>query len=135
MEEMAALTETAYGELLSHTRPRVIKTEAENERVIAELEALDSLGRPLSGEEEALAELLTLLVQQFEATRYPLGRLDPVDALRELMRTRGLRQRDLIAIFGASSTVSDVLNGKRAISKSHARKLAESYQVPVSLFI
>ena len=39
---MATLTETVYGELLSQVRPRVIKTEAENERAIAELEALDT---------------------------------------------------------------------------------------------
>ena len=132
---MATLTETAYGELLSQTRPRVIKTEAENARATAELEALDTLGRPLTKAETSLAELLTLLVQQFEASRYPLGELDPVDALRELMEARGLRQKDLIPVFGASSTISDVLHGKRAISKAHARKLAETYHVPVSLFI
>ena len=135
MEKMATLTETAYAELLSRAQPRVIKTEAENARVIAQLEALDTSGHRLSREEKALAELLTVLVQQFEASRYPLGKLDPVDALRELMDARGLRQRDLIPVFGASSTVSDVVNGKRAISKTHARKLAETYLVPVSLFI
>ena len=132
---MATLTETAYGALLSQVRPRVIKTEAENERAIAELEALDTLGRPLTGEEETLAELLTMLIEQFEDVHYPLGNLEPVDALRELMEVRSLRQRDLIPIFGASSVVSDVLNGKRSISKAHARKLAEFFHVPVSLFI
>jgi len=132
---MATLTETAYGKLLSRTRPRVIKTEAENERVLAELEALDTLGRPLTREEEALAELLTVLVRQFEESRYPLGHADPLDALRDFMEVRQLRQRDLIPIFGASSVVSDVLNGKRSISKNHARKLAEFFHVPVSLFI
>ena len=132
---MATLTETAYGKLLSRTRPRVIKTEAENERALAELEALDTLRRPLTREEEALAELLTVLVRQFEESRYPLGHADPLDALRDLMEVRQLRQRDLIPIFGASSVVSDVLNGKRSISKNHARKLAEFFHVPVSLFI
>ena len=132
---MATLTETAYGELLSQARPRVIKTEAENARATAELEALDTLGRPLTAAEKSLAELLTVLVQQFEASRYPPGELDPVDALRELMEARGLRQKDLIPVFGASSTISDILNGKRAISKTHARRLAEAYHVPVSLFI
>jgi HTH-type transcriptional regulator / antitoxin HigA len=52
-----------------------------------------------------------------------------------LMEIRQLRQRDLIPVFGASSVVSDVLNGKRSISKSHARKLAALFEVPVSLFI
>jgi HTH-type transcriptional regulator/antitoxin HigA len=135
MEEMATLTETAYGVLLSQTRPRVIKTEAENERAIAELEALDTLGRPLTGEEETLAELLTMLIEQFEDVHYPLGHASPLDALRDFMEVRNLRQRDLIPIFGASSVVSDVLNGKRSISKAHARKLAEFFHVPVSLFI
>jgi hypothetical protein len=59
VEEMATLAETAYGALLSQVRPRVVKTEAENERAIAELEALDTLGRPLTREEAALADLLT----------------------------------------------------------------------------
>ena len=132
---MATLIETAYGELLSRTRPRVIKTEAENERALAELEALDNLGRPLTREEETLGELLTVLVRQFEESRYPLGHADPLDALRDFMEVRQLRQRYLIPIFGASSVVSDVLNGKRSISKNHARKLAKFFHVPVSSFI
>src|SRR5665811_1078999 len=116
MEEMATLTEAVYGKLLSKARPRVIKTEAENERALAELEALDTLGRPLTREEVALADLLTVLVQRFEQVRYPLGHASPVEALRDFMEARNLRQRDLIPIFGASSVVSDVINGKRSIS-------------------
>jgi HTH-type transcriptional regulator/antitoxin HigA len=135
MEEMATLTEPAYGRLLSRTRPRVITTAAENERMIAELETLDSLERPLTREEEALADLLTLLVRQFEESRYPLGHASPLDTLREFVEMRGLRQRDLIPVFGSSSVVSDVLNGKRGISKTHARKLAAFFHAPISLFI
>jgi len=132
---MATLTEAVYGKLLSKARPRVIKTEAENERALAELEALDTLGRPLTREEEALADLLTVLVQHFEEVRYPLGHASPKDALRDFMEARNLRQRDLIPVFGASSVVSDVINGKHSISKNHARKLAEFFHVPVSIFI
>ena len=125
----------AYGELLSRTQPRVIKTEEENQLALAQLEALDRLGRPLCREEEELAELLTVLIQHFEEAHYPLGKAAPLDALRELMEARGLRQRDLIPVFGASSVVSDVLNGKRSISKAHAKKLASFFHAPVSLFI
>jgi hypothetical protein len=46
-----------------------------------------------------------------------------------------LRQRDLIPVLGASSVISDILNGKRSISKTHARKLAEFFHVLVSLLI
>jgi HTH-type transcriptional regulator/antitoxin HigA len=132
---LATIDEAAYGKLLARALPRVIKTGAENERIIAELERLDTRGRPLTFEEENLADLMTLLIRQFEESRYPLGHAEPIEALRVLMEDRGIRQRDLIPVFGSSSVVSDVFNGKRSISKAHARKLAEHFHVPVSLFI
>jgi HTH-type transcriptional regulator/antitoxin HigA len=112
-----------------------IRTESENERVIAELERLDTRGRALTREEAKLGQLMTLLVRQFESERYPLGHAEPIEALCALMEARGLRQRDLIPVFGASSVVSDVLSGKRSISKTHARKLAERFNVAAGLFI
>lgn len=132
---LAALNESAYRKLLSHSLPRVIKTEAENEEMIAELERLDTVGRPLTLEEERLSELITLLVRQFEEARYPLGHAEPVEALRILMESRNLRQRDLVAVFGSSSVVSDVLGGKRSISKAHARRLADYFRVTPSIFL
>jgi len=69
-----------------------------------------------------------------EESKYPLGHAEPIEALRILMEDRGIRQRDLIPVFGSSSVASDVLNGKRSISKAHARKLAEYFHVPASLF-
>ena|ERR1041384_1829140 len=132
---LATINDAAYGKLLARTLPRVIKTAEENERIIAELEKLDTRSRSLTLEEKNLAELMTLLVRQFEESKYPLGHAEPVEALRILMEDRSLRQRDLIPVFGSSSVVSDVLNGKRSISKTHARKLAECFHVPASLFI
>lgn len=132
---LAMIDEAAYGKLLLRALPRVIKTAEENERIVAELEELDTRGRPLTPEEENLAELMTLLVRQFEETRYPLGHAEPLEALRILIEDRSMRQRDLIPVFGSSSVVSDVLNGKRSISKAHARKLAGFFHVPASLFI
>ena len=79
---VATINEAAYGKLLARTLPRVIETEADNERMIAELEKLDTRERPLTREEEKLAELMTVLIRQFEAKRYPLGHASPVEALR-----------------------------------------------------
>ena len=64
-----------------------------------------------------------------------MGHADPVEALRNHIERRHLWQRDLIPVFGASSVVSGVLSGKRSIGKSHARKLAELFRAPISLFI
>jgi HTH-type transcriptional regulator/antitoxin HigA len=77
---------------------------------------------------------LTLLIERFER-RYELGHAEPVAALRTLMEERGLRQRNLIPVFGSSSVASGVLNGKLEIGKQQARGLAELFQVPVSLLI
>ena len=131
----ATINETTYGKLLARALPRVIATKKENERMIAELEKLDTRGRPLTPEEDQLAQLMTVLIKQFEEAHYPLGHAEPVEALRVLMEDRALRQRDLIPIFGSSSVVSDVLSEKRSISKAHARKLAVFFHVPVSLFV
>jgi HTH-type transcriptional regulator/antitoxin HigA len=132
---VATLNKAVYGRLLARALPRVIETEEDNELMIAQLEKLDTRIRPLTPEEEKLAELMALLVQQFEESHYPLGHTRPIEALRVLMEDRGLRQRDLIPVFGSSSVVSDVLNEKRSISKAHARKLAEFFHVPAGLFI
>ena len=85
---LATINETVYGKLLARTLPRVIKTEKENERMVAELEKLDTRGKPLTPEEENLAELMTLLVRQFEESKYPLGHAEPLEALRALMEDR-----------------------------------------------
>jgi len=135
MAGVARINEVAYGKLLARMLPGVIETKQENERMVAELEKLDMRGRPLTAEEEKLAQLMTVLIQQFEEAHYPLGHAKPVEALSVLMEDRKLRQRDLIPVLGASSVISDILKGKRSISKTHARKLAEFFHVPVSLFI
>ena len=132
---VATLNETAYGKLLTRALPRVIHSEAENRRMIAALEKLDTAARDLTPEEEQLAELMTALIERFEASRYSLGHATPLEALQTLMEQRNLRQRDLIPIFGSSSVASEVLNGKRSISKAHARGLAEFFHVPATLFI
>jgi hypothetical protein len=74
MDEMAVIDDVRYGDLLAHALPQVIETDEENERLIAELERLDS--RNKSPEEEKLAELLTLLIGQFEQ-RYDLAAPSP----------------------------------------------------------
>jgi HTH-type transcriptional regulator/antitoxin HigA len=134
VEEMAVLDNAAYGELLAEALPRVIQSDRENERLIARMERIDSLPHPTPAQ-KALSGLIAVLVEEYER-RYDLGHAEPLEALKYLMEDRGVRQRDLVMPgFGSSSVASDVLNGKREISKQHAKRLAEYFSVPVSLFI
>jgi HTH-type transcriptional regulator / antitoxin HigA len=124
-----------YGRLLARKLPAVIRTEEENERLIAELEGLDTREEELTPEEREYAELLTVLIEAFEDAHYSLEGSTPSSRLRSLMGERGLRQRDLLEVFGSRGTASEVVSGKRAISKAQAKKLAELFHVPIDLFI
>jgi HTH-type transcriptional regulator / antitoxin HigA len=128
------LNEKAYRQLLGRTLPHVIRTDEECERLTNELERLDERGR-LSPEENELAELLTVLIDQYEERRYPIRKASPRQTLKHLMEARNLTQKDLWKLFGSKGITSEVFHGKRSISKAHARKLAEFFHVNVELFI
>ena len=81
------------------------------------------------------ADLLTVLVEAFEERNYALSGSTPATRLRSLMDEHGLRQRDLLETLGSRGIVSEVVNGKRAISKTQAKKLAEFFHVSAELFI
>ncbi|MBI3693461.1 MAG: helix-turn-helix domain-containing protein [Acidobacteria bacterium] len=132
---LTAINPARYGRLLAKTLPRVIQTDEEFDRMVALLEELDFAAERSTPEQEALTELLTKLIEDYDDRRHPLPRLAPHKLLRHLMELRNLRQRDLIRLLGASSVVSDVVNGKRSISKAQAKKLAAFFRVPVELFI
>lgn len=124
-----------YGRLLARKLPAVIRTEGENERLTAELEELDRRHNDLSPEEREYSELLTVLIEAFEDTHYALEGSTPDSRLRSLMEEHGLRQRDLLGVFGSRGIASEVVSGKRAVSKTQARKLAEIFHVHADLFL
>lgn len=123
----------AYAKLLVDMLPHVIHTEEENERYTAALEVLLTK-RDRTPEDSRMVELLTLLVENFEEQNYSLPPATPRDVVRHLMESNGLRQVDLIDVFGAESTVSEVLNGKRDLAKSHIEKLSQRFNVSPELF-
>ena len=128
------LNEETYGQLLGRTLPHVIRTEEERERLTNELMRLDERG-DLSLEEKELAELLTVLIDEYEERRYPIRKANPQQTLQHLMEARKLAQKDLWKVFGSKGITSEVFHGKRSISKAQARKLAEFFRVNVELFI
>ena len=126
---------TRYRKLLSQVMPVAIETEEENERMLAVVEKLMDKGEDISAEEEALLRLLVTLIQDFEEKYYQPRDATPLEVLRHLMEARGLKPRDMWELFGSKGIASEVLNGKRSISKAQARKLAEFFRVSTELFI
>ena len=128
------LNEKTYRQLLGQTLPHVIHTDEECERLTRELQRLDERERP-SPEENELAELLTVLIDEFEERRYPIQKSSPRQTLLHLMEARKLSQKDLWKVFGSKGITSEVVHGKRSISKAQAKKLAGFFHVGVELFI
>ena len=125
-----------YRRLLANAAPTVIQTEAENERMLAAVEGLLSKGEDaLTPEEDALLELLTDLIHDFEQKVYPIRKSAPHEVLAFLLEQRNLKPRDLWPVLDSKSRVSEILSGKRTISKEQAKKLAAFFHVNVALFI
>ncbi len=122
-----------YGALLSETRPEVIQSEQQNAVFINLLEQLTGLEN-VSAAQEKLIALLTVLIEQYESKVYPVSDAGPLDIVRHLMEQHRLRQKDLVDVFGTESIVSDVLNGKRELSKDHIKRLSERFHVSPAVF-
>jgi HTH-type transcriptional regulator/antitoxin HigA len=129
-----AIKTPEYAELLAQTSPGVIHSEEENEHFIGILEKLERRSQSWSAAEARLAELLTLLIEDFEEKNYRLKAATPVEVLGELMESNHLKQKDLIDIFGAESTVSAILNGKRDMTREHIKRLSARFRISPEVF-
>ena len=125
-----------YGRLLAKALPAVIKSEDENSRMLGIIEDLMAKGESeFTPEEDALLELLVDLVHDYEGKQYPLPASPPHEMVAFLLEQGGLKPSDLWPVLGSKGRVSEILSGKRAISKDQAKKLASFFNVGLDLFI
>lgn len=134
MNALAEINDKVYGKLLSKSVPRPIRGDQEHLRLTALLLELDERDRR-TPEEDALAEMLTLLIEDYETRRYPLPTVLPHESLAALMEERGLRHKDIWPVLGNKGAATEILKGRRSISKSQVKRLAEFFRVPVDLFL
>ena len=123
-----------YSRLLARVSPKVIRNEKENEIYTQALYELDRRSAKLTSAEKELAELLTLLIEDFESKHYALPRAKPLEVLRFLMEQHELKQKDLLDVFGTRSIVSEVLNGKRKLNKDYIARLSQRFHVSPDVF-
>lgn len=125
----------SYGTLLNETIPRVIKNKKEHKRLCGIVDELMDR-ESLSPDEKALLELISTLVDVYEREAFPpQTEITPLSMLEFMMDQHDLKQVDLIDVFGSSGRVSEVINGKREISKNQAKLLGERFNVSPGLFI
>lgn len=130
------LDEHRYGRLLGKVMPVVIDTEDDYERMLAAFEQLmDKDEEQLTPEDGRLLRLLSILIEEYEDRNIPLPRSKPHKMVKYLLEEKGLKASDLTSMIGSEGRVSEMLVGKRSISKEQAKSLAAFFHVPVDLFI
>jgi len=130
------LNPATYGCLLAKIQPHPIKDEAEYDRLVAEASRLMERGEgDLSPEEASLLEMIAILIEEYDREHYAVPASPPHETLAFLMEQRHLEPHDLWPVLGSKSRVSEILNGKRTVSKAQAKKLAQFFRVSADLFI
>lgn len=105
-----------------------IRTEADYEKALLRIEMLmDAEYDTPEGDE---LDILTTLVENYEAKHFPIPACDPIEAIRFRMEQMGLEAKDLTPIIGSRSKVSEILNHKRQLSISMIRNLHVQLNVP-----
>lgn len=127
------LVSNDYIKLLTTFPPRPIKSEEELE---ATQNIIDQLldQEKLSQDEKDYLNVLGTLVYEYEQKQEPIPDIYGVELLKVLMQDNNLRQKDLVPIFKTESIVSDVLKGKRELTKRHIEELSKFFHVSHSVF-
>ncbi len=129
------LNAARYAELLSKTLPVAVATEAEYDRSLEVVNMLMSIAEDkMTREESALLELLFTLIEKYEDEHHPIEEARGCEVLKLVMEDRGLKQSDLVPRIGSRGVVSDLLNGKRPIGKTTAKKLGEFFGMRPEMF-
>ncbi len=114
-----------------HIRP--IKNEEDYLQALAYIESLMD-AKPDTPQMDAL-EVLTTLVEAYEEQHHKIEAPDPIEAIKFRMEQEGLKQKDLVAMIGSKSRVSEILNRKRKLTIEMIRNLHKQLHIPVeSLF-
>jgi len=111
----------------------VIKSKKEYQKALKRLDFIfDAKSNSKEGKE---AELLILLIEDYENLHYKIDSPDPIEAIRIRMEEMELKQKDLVQVIGTKSIVSEVLNKKRKLTVSMIRNLSEKLKITSEVLI
>ena len=110
-----------------------IKTKKDYQNALNRLEVI--FDAPLNSKEGDEAEILSLLIENYENIHYPIEAPDPIVAIKIRMEEMNLKQKDLVGIIGGKSRVSEILNRKKRLTVDMIRKLEKHLHLSASILI
>ncbi|CAH2599899.1 XRE family transcriptional regulator [Rhodovastum atsumiense] len=114
---------------------RPLKTEADYDWALQEIERCFAHAPDPGTPEAARCEVLTALIEHYEAHRWPIEAPDPVDAIRFRMEQAGYTQADLAGVLGSRSRASEILSRKRGLTMEQAFRLHREWHIPAEALI
>ncbi|MEO6834725.1 MAG: helix-turn-helix domain-containing protein [Candidatus Tumulicola sp.] len=128
------ITDVAYRNMLSEELPHAIHNDREHRKYLLRVEELLNR-KKRSAAEDRYVELLAVLIERYEEEHHAIEAPNPIEALKELMLVNGMSQTALSDLLGSSGIASEVLRGKRGLSKAHIKKLSRIFKVSADLFV
>ena len=112
---------------------KLIKSEEGYESALERLN--ETFDAPTNSEKGEEAEILAILINDYEAKNFEIPSPDPIDAIKIRMDEMNLKQKDLIGEIGSKSIVSEVLNKRRRLTTKMIRNLSTRLQLGAELLI
>lgn len=110
-----------------------IKTENDYEKALERLEVIfDATPNSIEGDE---AEILSMLIENYENQFFPIEAPDPIEAIKIRMEEMNIKQKDLVGIIGGKSSVSEVLNKKKRLTVDMIRELERVLNISASVLV
>ena len=110
-----------------------IKSEKDYRNALERLEVI--FDAPIDTKEGDEAEILSLLIENYENEHYPIDAPDPIEAIKIRMEELNMRQKDLVGIIGGKSRVSEILNRKKRLTVDMIRDLERILQISASVLV
>ena len=112
---------------------KLIKTDTDYQKALRRLEEIfdAKIGTPESDE----ADILGLMVDEYEKKHYHIDAPDPIEAIKIRMEEMQLKQVDLADAIGGKNRVSEVLNRKRKLTVEMIRNLTKRLNLSAGLLI
>lgn len=112
---------------------KLIKTDADYQKALKRLEEIfdAKFGTPESDE----ADILGLMVDEYEKKHYHIDAPDPIEAIKIRMEEMQLKQVDLADAIGGKNRVSEILNRKRKLTVEMIRNLTKRLNLSAGLLI
>lgn len=98
-----------------------LKTESDYRAALKRMEQI--FDAAIGSVESDEADILGLMIDEYEKKHYPIDAPDPIEAIKIRMEEMQLKQIDLVDVIGGKSRVSEVLNRKRKLTVEMIRNL------------